>query len=100
MKKASIFVATFGSAERDGWPSPVLAEFLTRMARRDDREIGHQSFTNFRPHDSARNAAARAFLQSGLDWMLMLDNDSGPHESLFEMLDESHDDARIDILVP
>jgi GT2 family glycosyltransferase len=90
MKKNSVFVATFSGEERDGWPCPGLSLFMGElgvMRARGERNIQRLGLANARPHDYARNAAAKAFRESGLDWLLMIDNDMVPPPHLLEMLD-------------
>jgi GT2 family glycosyltransferase len=101
MKKTSVFVCTFSSWERDGWPCTGLSVWLGElgvMRARGEREVQRHGLNNARPHDHARNRAVQAFLESGLEWLLMVDNDMVPQADLLTMLDYAA--AEADTVVP
>src|SRR5689334_1110967 len=97
-RKASVFIAVLTQAEREGWYSPQLVTFLAAVKIVHDRNVQVTFQHDARPFDYARNLAAAAFLASGLDWLLMVDNDMAPPRNLLDLLD--HVDERIDIAVP
>lgn len=100
-KKDSVLVAVLTLAERDGWVTPGLAGWLAAMKSAQasgKREIQLGFLNDFKPYDDARNALAKEFLDSGCDWLLMLDNDMIPPPNLLDMIDRA--DERMDILVP
>jgi hypothetical protein len=100
-QKASVFVVVLTLSERDGWCSPQLMTFLTAAkaaAVTGNRDVEVTFQHNVRPFDHARNLAARAFLKSGCDWLLMIDNDMAPPSNLLEMLDRTGD--HMDVVVP
>jgi hypothetical protein len=97
--KESVYIALFTMHERGGWcPAPLVAFLLDTMRRKDGRQIQARQIDNVVPHDCARNQAAQDFMESGAEWLLMIDNDTGPNPTLFEMIDRADDD--MDILVP
>ena len=99
--KDSVFIALFTMCERDGWCSPHILPFLTAAkvaAATGDRDIRVTLQHNIRPFDYARNIAAKAFLESGCEWLVMVDNDMAPPVDLLDMLDRADD--RMDIVAP
>lgn len=100
-KKPSVFIATFAMLERGGWYCPQLVSFLLTAQSRsaaDGRRSVQLQIRNCRPIDAARNFTANEFLKSGLDWLVMSDNDMAPPLGIFKMIDEA--DTRMDIVVP
>jgi hypothetical protein len=101
MKKASVFVVTFSSWERSGWPCVGLSVWLGELGvtrALGQRVVQRHGLNNARPHDCARNLAVKAFLESGLEWLLMIDNDMIPPANLLDMIDFAP--AEADIIVP
>ena len=99
--KDSVFIALFTMCERDGWVSPHILPFLTAAkvaAVTGDRDIRITLQHNNRPFDYARNIAAKAFLESGCEWLVMVDNDMAPPVDLLDMLDRADD--RMDSVAP
>jgi GT2 family glycosyltransferase len=85
----------------DGWCSPHILPFLTAAkvaAATGERDIRITVQHNNRPFDYARNVAAKAFLESGCEWLLMVDNDMAAPVDLLDMLDRVDD--TMDIVVP
>jgi hypothetical protein len=79
--KDSVFIALFTMCERDGWCSPQILPLLTAAkvaAVTGERNVRITVQHNNRPFDYARNIAAKAFLESGCEWPLMVDNDMAP----------------------
>jgi hypothetical protein len=100
-KKESVLVVTFSTKERCGWPCPGLSNFMAGVAvkaARGEREIRTLRLENYVPHDTARNFAAKSFRETGLDWLVMIDNDMEPQSNLLDMLDRADD--RMDVIVP
>lgn len=95
-QKPSVFIAVLTLAERDGWCAPGLVAFIAAMKLESGVRIAFQH--NIRPWQYARNGIAKMFLDSGCEWLLMLDNDMAPPLNLLGMLDRADD--RMDILVP
>jgi hypothetical protein len=101
MKKNSVFVVTFSSWERSGWPCVGLSVWLGElgvMRARGERQVVRHGLNNARPHDCARNLGAKAFLESGLEWCLQIDNDMVPPANLLDMCDFAA--PEMDIVVP
>jgi GT2 family glycosyltransferase len=102
MKKASVFVCTFAGWERDGWTCTGLSVWLGDLGvvrARGERQVMRHGIHGARPHDAARNLAVKAFLESGLEWILMCDNDMTPQQpNLLDMCDFAAPEA--DIIVP
>jgi hypothetical protein len=95
MRKASVFVAIFSGTERHNWLCPEFAQFFAALTL-EQRAVTVHTQHETRPIDYARNLAVRAFLASGLDWLLMADNDMGLPSNLLKLLDwaEMRMDAR------
>ena len=102
MKKSSVFVCTFAGWERDGWPNTALSVWLGELGvvrARGERQVMRHGIHGARPHDCARNLGAKAFLESGLEWLLMVDNDMTPQQpNLLDMCDFAA--PEMDIVVP
>jgi hypothetical protein len=101
MKKTSVFVCTFAGWERSGWPCTGLSLFMGELGvvrARGERQVVRHGIHNARPHDAARNLAVKAFLESGLEWLLMVDNDMVPPTNLLDMCDFAG--PEMDIIVP
>jgi hypothetical protein len=101
MKKSSVFVCTFAGWERDGWPNTALSVWLGELGvvrARGERQVVRHGIHGARPHDCARNLAVKAFLESGLDWCLQLDNDMTPQADLLNMIDFAA--PEMDVIVP
>jgi hypothetical protein len=99
--KQSVFVATFSTEERGGWFCPGLVNFLlnaSALSITQGRQVGYKNIYNHRPIDSARNFAAREFLKTPAEWLLMLDNDIAPPLNLLDLADSA--DERMDIVTP
>jgi hypothetical protein len=101
VKKSSVFVCTFAGWERDGWPCTGLSVWLGELGvtrALGKRVVQRHGLNNARPHDCARNLATKAFIESGCDWMLQLDNDMVPPANLLDMCDFAA--PEMDIIVP
>lgn len=98
-KKASVFIAIFTQSERDGWLAPGMAQFLvaTSVAAKE-RNISLSMSDNIKPIDYARNLIVQAFLASGFDWLLQIDNDMAPPPNLIDVLDRA--EAHMKIIAP
>ncbi|MGH9712654.1 MAG: hypothetical protein ACRD5M_05070 [Candidatus Acidiferrales bacterium] len=97
----SVMVATFSTEERSGWFCPGLVNFLNNavaLSRTQNRQTCFFPVYNHRPIDSARNHAAREFLKTPLDWLLMVDNDVAPPLNFLDLVDGA--DERMDVVVP
>jgi GT2 family glycosyltransferase len=95
--KPSVFVAIFSGTERHNWLCPEFAQFFAALTL-EQRAVTVHTQHETRPIDYARNLAVRAFLASGLDWLLMADNDMGLPSNLLKLLDWAP--ANADVVVP
>ncbi len=85
-EKDSVFIAVLTSYERSSWPCPHLMESLLQVYGGPHFAIASQVY-NYRPISVARNEAVRRFLDSGLDWLMMCDNDVAPPANALDVLD-------------
>jgi GT2 family glycosyltransferase len=99
--KPSVCIATLITKERGGWIHPGLSAFLSHAAvlnATGKRVVKFSQPDSYIPHDHARNRAAHYFMESGCEWLLMIDNDVVPKSDLFALIDSTDD--RMDIIVP
>ena len=100
-EKVSVQVSVFCGPERHNWINPQLCNFLVGLESirsRGERKIDISFIAGQIPHDSARNLAAKNFVNSDFDWLLMVDNDQAPWVSVLEMFDGASDE--MDVIVP
>lgn len=96
--KNSVLVAVLTTAERDGWLSPLLLNFLMGAGGGLGRDVQLQLMHNIRPVDAARNQIAEDFLRSDHEWICMVDNDMAPPLDLLQMVNRAGE--HMDILTP
>jgi hypothetical protein len=75
--KPKVLVCVLCGPERTSWISPALSERLIETVRTCPYVEVRNVFGVY-GYDAARNRAAEMFLQSGADWLCMLDNDNAP----------------------
>jgi len=86
MKSKSVYVAILNQ----GWIRPELATLLSRLPeqRKYNLYIGYPAH---KPITNNRNIIVKRFLESGMDYLLMIDNDNVPPENILDLADYEKD---------
>jgi len=86
MKSKSIYINILNQ----GWIRPELATLLSRLPeqRKYNLYIGYPAH---KPITNNRNIIVKRFLESGMDYLLMIDNDNVPPENILDLADYEKD---------
>jgi len=86
MKSKSIYISILNQ----GWIRPELATLLSRLPeqRKYNLYIGYPAH---KPITNNRNIIVKRFLESGMDYLLMIDNDNVPPENILDLADYEKD---------
>lgn len=86
MKSKSIYINILNQ----GWIRPELATLLSRLPeqRKYNLYIGYPAH---KPITHNRNIIVKRFLESGMDYLLMIDNDNVPPENILDLADYEKD---------
>ena len=86
MKSKSIYISVLNQ----GWIRPELATLLSRLPeqRKYNLYIGYPAH---KPITNNRNIIVKRFLESGMDYLLMIDNDNVPPENILDLADYEKD---------
>jgi hypothetical protein len=76
--KPKVLVAVFCGSERNHWLCPSLARALLQMSSDARFAVEIELIYALTPTDYARNTAVALARSRKVDWLLMLDNDTGP----------------------
>jgi hypothetical protein len=93
-RKTSIFVAILTGHERHNWIHPDLLNVCLRMVfwqQNTGSILRHATIHGASPVDAARNIAVTQMLETGVEWILQIDNDVVPPPNVLSILDEIGD---------
>lgn len=93
-----ILICTLTTHERGGWVHPTMLRFVADLPFREGYATRVVPAHNFVPAASARNVICKAYKDSDVDWICMMDNDMGPPENLLDTIKDAPSDA--DVVVP
>jgi len=86
MKNKSVYIAVLNQ----GWIRPELATLLARLPEQRKYNI-YIGYPAHKPITHNRNTIVKRFLESGMDYLLMIDGDNIPPENVLDLADYEKD---------
>jgi GT2 family glycosyltransferase len=81
-----VLICVLCGVERDGWINPALARWLAGLGLCGDLRLNLTFICEEKPVERARNLCAQYTLQTGAEWLLMLDNDMEPPPDILKVV--------------
>ena len=85
-----VLVTVFCGTERNHWLCPGLVRALLQMSNDARFTVEIEMIYALTPTDFARNTAVHMARERGVDWLLMLDNDTSPNADPLSLFRQPH----------
>jgi len=86
MQNKGVFIAVLNQ----GWIRPELSSMMTELPRQGKYDV-YISYPAWKPITNNRNKIVKKFLESGMDYLLMIDSDNVPPFEVLDLADYEKD---------